>query len=332
MHTLKNHLALGPLHRQHAFIAQHARTVDIHNRAQKVLQLRGVKGALRLEDKALDVVVLRMMMTGTMLVRRMIAMLTRRVIMVSVVAILFLEKVGINVKFGIEVKAAQVKHLTQRHFAEMNGFLRRTRVHMRQAMPQRRHFIRRHQIGLADEDLVGKTDLAPRLLAFIELRLRVLGVDQRQDRIQQVTLGNFVVHEEGLRHRAGIGHTSGFDHDAVKAEFTLAPLLSQVAQCGTQVFADGAADAAIAHLDDLLLGVRYQNVAVDVFLAKLVLDHGNLLPVRLLQHALEQRGFARAEKARQNRCRNEIGRHVRRIGEIVKQGSLAVYCVRLVCA
>ena len=41
----------------------------------------------------------------------------------------------------------------------------------------------------------------------------------------------------------------------------------------------------------------HQDLVVDVLLAELVLDHGDLLAVRLGQHALEQRGLARAEEA-----------------------------------
>ena len=64
-----------------------------------------------------------------------------------------------------------------------------------------------------------------------------------------------------------------------------------------QVLADGAADAAVVHLDDLLLGVLDEDLVVDVLLAELVLDHGDLLAVRLGEHALEQRRLARAEEA-----------------------------------
>ena len=153
------------------------------------------------------------------------------------------------------------------------------------------------QIGLADEDLVGKTDLALCFQALVQLRLRVLGIDQRDDGVEQVVLGNLVVHEEGLRHRAGIGQAGGLDHDTVEIEQALALLGRQQRQRVAQIVADGAADAAVAHLDDLLVGIGDQDVVVDVFLAKLVLDDGDLLAVRLGQDALEQGGLAGAEEA-----------------------------------
>jgi hypothetical protein len=79
----------------------------------------------------------------------------------------------------------------------------------------------------------------------------------------------------------------------------------QILQGGAQVLADGAADAAVAHLDDLFAGVGDEDVVVDVLLAELVLDHGDLLPVRFGQHPLEQRGLARAEEAGEDGGGNE---------------------------
>ena len=121
------------------------------------------------------------------------------------------------------------------------------------------------QVGLADEDLVGKADLAARLLAVVELLVGVLGVDQGQDRVEQVALGDLVVHEEGLRHRAGVGQAGGLDHDAVEVELALALLLGQVGQGGAQVFADRAADAAVVQLDDLLLACPGTRISLSMF-------------------------------------------------------------------
>ncbi|MDT4869607.1 hypothetical protein FQZ97_1046470 [compost metagenome] len=120
----------------------------------------------------------------------------------------------------------------------------------------------------------------------------MFGIHQGQDGVEQVLLGDLVVHEEGLCHRARVGEACGFDHHAVELQFALAFFLGQVLQRRAQVVADGAADAAVAHLDDVFLRVGDQDLVVDVFFAELVLDHRDLLPVRLGQHALEQRGFA----------------------------------------
>ena len=51
---------------------------------------------------------------------------------------------------------------------------------------------------------------------------------------------------------------------------------------------------AFAHLDDLFGRVGHQNVAVNVFFAEFVLNHGDFLAMRLVQDAFEHRGFASA--------------------------------------
>ena len=169
----------------------------------------------------------------------------------------------------------------------MHHALRRARVHVAQAVLECFQFLGVHQIRLADENPVGKTHLAAGFLALIELGGGVFGIHQGQDGVQQVGLGYLIVHEKGLRHRAGVGQAGGLDHDAVKVQLAFALFLGQAVQGGAQVFADGAANAAIAHLHDLLGGVRDQDFTVDVFLTKLVFHHGNLLPVCFGQDALE---------------------------------------------
>ena len=203
-----------------------------------------------------------------------------------------LQEVGVDVELGVEVEPAQVEYLGDRHFAEVDLTLRRARVHVLDAVNQRVNGRGVDEVGLADEDLVGKADLPPRFLARVELLVAVLGVDERQDRVEQVALGDLVVHEEGLRHRAGVGDAGGLDHDAVEVELAFALLFGQVAQGGAQVFADRAADAAVVELDDLLLAVLHQDLVVDVLVAEFVFDDGDLLAVGFAENALEQRGLA----------------------------------------
>ena len=187
----------------------------------------------------------------------------------------------------------------------MHRVLRRARVHVFKAVLQRLQVLGRHQLRLADENLVRKAHLAACFLAVIELFGRVFGVHQGQYGVEQVRLGHLVVHKKGLRHRSWVGQAGGLYHHAVKVKLAFALFLGQVAQGGAQVLADGAADAAIAHLDDLLGGVGHQNIAVDVFLAKLVFDDGDFLPMRLGENALEHGGLASAQKAGQDGGGNE---------------------------
>ena len=78
------------------------------------------------------------------------------------------------------------------------------------------------------------------------------GIDQRDDCVEQVALRDCLVHEEGLRDRARLGQPGSFDDDALEAEFPGIALLHQLAKDANQVAADGTADAAVVHFDDLL--------------------------------------------------------------------------------
>ena len=200
----------------------------------------------------------------------------------------------------------------------MHGALRCARVHVRQAMHQRLHFVAIHQVGFADEDLVGKTNLPARLLAIVELRGRVLGVHQSEDGVQQVLLGNFLVHEKGLRHRSGVGQAGGLDHHALKIKQALTFFGGQQLQRFAQVFAYRAADATVVHLDNVLVGVVHQNLVVDVFFTELVFNHGNFLSVRLCQHTLEQGGFTGTQKAGQDGDGNQTHGAPYKTGEELK--------------
>ena len=68
-----------------------------------------------------------------------------------------------------------------------------------------------------------------------------------------------------------------------------------------EVAAHGAADAAVHHLDDVLLGLLLDDLVVDSDLAKLVLDNGEAQAmVGALEDVVEQRRLARAEEARED--------------------------------
>ena len=71
----------------------------------------------------------------------------------------------------------------------------------------------------------------------------------------------------------------------------------QFAQDTDQVAAHRAANAAIVHLDDLLIAVLHQQVVVDAGFAELVFDHSDAVAVLLLEDAVEQSGFTASQKA-----------------------------------
>src|SRR5262249_36263366 len=82
----------------------------------------------------------------------------------------------------------------------------------------------------------------------------------------------------------------------------------QAADDAAALAARGAADAVFVQTDHFLLGAD-DELVVDADLAELVDDDGVLLPVRLGQDAIEQRGLAGAEIAGEHRDGNFFGHH-----------------------
>jgi hypothetical protein len=77
--ALEDHLAVGPLHVQDALVAQHLRSVNLHDGAEEILQLGGVEGAVGAEHEGLHVVVVVMVV-------RVLAVLAVHMVVVVVVA------------------------------------------------------------------------------------------------------------------------------------------------------------------------------------------------------------------------------------------------------
>jgi hypothetical protein len=77
--------------------------------------------------------------------------------------------------------------------------------------------------------------------------------------------------------------------------------VQQLLQHLDQVFAHigDAADAAVGHLEDLLLRTQHQ-VGIDVDLAELVFDDRDAVAVPGAQDVVQQRGLAGAQEARED--------------------------------
>ena len=79
----------------------------------------------------------------------------------------------------------------------------------------------------------------------------------------------------------------------------------QRGQSDYQVATHGAADAVVVHFDDLFAAVLHQDFIVDILLAELVFNYGNLVAVLLFQDAVEHSSFTGAEKASQDGGRDQ---------------------------
>ena len=131
--------------------------------------------------------------------------------------------------------------------------------------------------------------------ASLEPVAQPFGIGYGYHRIEPRVLLHVLVDKERLRHRRRIGKARGLDDDGVEFAFSF----HQSFEDAHQIAAHGAADAAVIHFEDFFVGADDQ-IIVDADLAEFVDDHGVFLAVVLRQDAVEQRGFAGAEIARQH--------------------------------
>lgn len=235
VHALEDHLAAGALHVQNAHVAQHLGTITLTMAPRKSSSLAGVKRALSAVDKALHIIVIVVVMrvvavlamlmiavvVSAMLIMHMFMLVLMGVIVMLALAmvviagavvtvvmsmfmLVFPEEVGVDVQLGIQIEAAQVQTLSPRGTSPKctarigaRGFM------CFEAVGQRvgRASVTRSVLDM--KHLVGKTHLTARFLARVQLLIGVLGIDQRDDGVDQIGLGNLIVHEERLSHGAG---------------------------------------------------------------------------------------------------------------------------------
>ncbi len=109
---------------------------------------------------------------------------------------------------------------------------------------------------------------------------------------------HLVIHEECLSHGTGIGHAGGLNQDVVE----LVAALHEITQDADEVSANGAADAAVIHLEDLFFGANHQFL-IHADFAELVFDHRNAFAVLFAKDAVEQGSLAGSQEASQDRDR-----------------------------
>ncbi len=88
VHTLEDHLFVGALHVQHAFVAQHLGTINIDDGTQEIFQLGWIKLALGLVHKALHIIVVVMMVAVVAVLVVHMVMVAVGVIMAMIVVML----------------------------------------------------------------------------------------------------------------------------------------------------------------------------------------------------------------------------------------------------
>ncbi|MNV42150.1 hypothetical protein D3C71_1338120 [compost metagenome] len=224
-----------------------------------------------------------------------------------------------------KVEQPCVQHPIQRQLAELGNFNAGARVQGAQDGHQALALVGRNQVDLVQHDDVAEFDLldqqinhralvliAQGLAALLQTVLRAVvtqeveGVHHGHHRVQARHFAQaapiFAFKGESLGHGQRLGNAGGFDDQVIKT-----PIAGQAVDLYQQVFAQGAADAAVAHLDQLLVGAGERRAAfahqrgVDVDFGHIVDDHGNAPAFTIVEDVVQQRGLAGAEKAGQDR-------------------------------
>ena len=238
-------------------------------------------------DGIVDMVVMMMVMVVVMVMI---------VVVIVMVVVVSLEEIRVEGEDAVEIEGTAVEDLVDRNGAALGPVDHRMRVDRADAPLDFGELVRRDEVGLVEEDHVGEADLLLGLGRVTEALDQVLGVGDRDHRVELRPRLHLVVHEEGLGDRRRVGEAGGLDEDAIEPAGTLHQPLDDA----DQVAAHRAADAAIVHFVDLLVGFD-DEVVVDADLAEFVDHHGIALAVVLREDAIEERGLAGAEIAGEHR-------------------------------
>ena len=205
----------------------------------------------------------------------------------------------------LQVPSADPQHVPHVHLGPLHLLHRSQRVDPPNPLCHPGHVLTPDQIHLVQHNPVRKRNLlhalvhTPVLPLIVQMKLHMLGIDQRHDPVQPHVLCNLRLKKERLRDRPRRRQPGRLYQNSVK----LVPLrLDQRRQHVDQIRAHRAADAAVVeHHDLLLVGIQAllhaHQLAVDVNLTKLVLDHSDtLLMSSVRQDVVQQRRLARAQK------------------------------------
>src|SRR5882672_8979661 len=316
MITIEHHVdalegkALGVvLERQDAFGAENILTLLSHQILDPRKELVRIERLVGFERQRLHILVV-IMLEPAMIMVVAIGM----IVVMMIVTVVRLQELWLDIEDAVEVEGVAVQHLGERHRTALRQVERRIWINGADArfdLPQVRGA---DEVRLVDKDHVGERDLILGLWRIAQPVLEPFGISDRDDGVELRLAADLRVHEKGLGDRRRVGKPRGLDDDGV--EFAFAP--HQALDDTNEIAAHRAADAAVVHLEDFLVGVDDQ-VIVDADLAELVDDDRVFLPMRLRQNAVEQRRLAGPEIAGQDRDGDFVGGD--RVGKTTLQSS-----------
>ena len=172
-------------------------------------------------------------------------------VIVIMVVLIDLQKLLLDVEeYDVEVEGAAFEHVLDLHVAFLGPVQPRIGVDGADAPFELLQFLRGDQIGLVEQDDVGESDL----FSGLRMSSRCCTICLESTTVTMASSCSFGFHflvgEERLRDRGGVGQAGRFDEDVV--ELVLA--FEEFAEDADEVAAHGAADAAVVHLEDFFLG------------------------------------------------------------------------------
>src|SRR5262245_48207966 len=232
-------------------------------------------------------------------VTMMMVMVIMLLMVVIVMMLSAVQEGGFNLEDSIEVEGITPKNLVDVDVRPLGPVQPGIRIERANACLELAQFIRRHQIGLVDQDDIREGNLVLGLGRVLEAIRQPLGIGYSDDGVQFRFRTDGLVHEEGLCNGRWIRQACGLYDDGVE----FAPAAHQAIDDPHEISPYGAADAAIVHFKYFLVGIHHE-VVVDPDFAEFVDDDREFLAMRFRQDTVEQGSFAGSEIAGQYSDRN----------------------------
>ena len=166
------------------------------------------------------------------------------------------EEVRLDLEHALQVEGVLAEHRVERHAASLGLNDARVRVHGANPRLDAGEAFRIHKVDLVEQNEIGEGQLLGRFVALLKLRVQMPRVHHGNDSVKPGLLRHLGIDEEGLSDRRRIGEARGLDEDCVEPVGTL----HQTAEDPDQIAPDGAADAAVVHLEHFLVGIHHEVV------------------------------------------------------------------------
>src|SRR4029078_8737723 len=264
MVAVENHVhALEPealgiiLEQKNSLAPQNARTILRDQILKPRKELVGIERLVCPQRDRLHLfIVVVLQPVAVVMVVMIVTMVVIMVMVVLVVMNIGLEERRLNLENAIEIEGIPDADFSNIDLGALRAVQPRIRIESTNSCLECAQLFRGYQVGLVDQDDIGKGDLVLCFRRVFEAIHEQLAVGNGDSRIQFGPRTTRLVHEECLRDRRGVREAGGF-HDN-RVEFPLAP--HQAIDDPHEVAAHGATDAPIIHLEHFFVGIDDQLV------------------------------------------------------------------------